>query len=74
MGQCRWLTPIILNTQEAEIGKIVVQSQSRQIVRETLSRKCPSQKGLAEWFKVKALSSNLSTAKKKKELKDVLTE
>jgi hypothetical protein len=28
-----WLTPIILGTQEAEIRRIAVQSQSRQIVR-----------------------------------------
>jgi hypothetical protein len=31
--------PVILATQEAEIGSIVVQSQPRQIVQETLSRK-----------------------------------
>jgi hypothetical protein len=36
-----WLTPV---TQEAEIRRIRVQSQPRQIVRETLSRKYPSQK------------------------------
>jgi hypothetical protein len=47
----------------------VVQSQSRQIVCETLSQKCPSQKGLAEWLKVKAMSSSSSTAKKEKEKK-----
>jgi hypothetical protein len=28
----RWLTPVILATQEAEIRRIVIQSQSRQIV------------------------------------------
>jgi hypothetical protein len=33
----QWLTPAILATQEAEIRKIVVQSQSGQIVCETLS-------------------------------------
>jgi hypothetical protein len=32
-----WLTPVILVTQEAEIRRIVVQSQPREIVRETLS-------------------------------------
>jgi hypothetical protein len=34
---CQWLTPIILATQEAEIRRIVVGSQPREIVRETLS-------------------------------------
>jgi hypothetical protein len=37
---CRLFTPIILDTQEAEIRRIMVQrSQPGQIVRETLSRK-----------------------------------
>jgi hypothetical protein len=36
--------PVILGTKEAEIRRIVVRSQSRQIVHETLSRKIPSQK------------------------------
>jgi hypothetical protein len=34
MGIGWWLTPIILDTQEAEIKRIVVQNQPRQIVRE----------------------------------------
>jgi hypothetical protein len=59
--------PVILATQEAEIGNISVQSQPRQIAHETLSQKNPSQeKGLVEWLKVYALSSSPSTAKKKK--------
>jgi hypothetical protein len=29
MDRCWWLTPIILATQEAEIGRIMVQSQPR---------------------------------------------
>jgi hypothetical protein len=37
-----------------------------QIVRKTLSQKYPSQKGLTEWLKVKALRSSPSTTKKKK--------
>jgi hypothetical protein len=36
---------VILATQEAEISRMVVQSQHGQIVHETLSRKIPSQKG-----------------------------
>jgi hypothetical protein len=35
---------VILATQEAEIRRMAVQSQSRHIVHETLSRKNPSQK------------------------------
>jgi hypothetical protein len=31
----QWLTPIILTTQEAEIGRILVRSQPGQIVHET---------------------------------------
>jgi hypothetical protein len=39
-----WLTLIILATQEAEIRRIVVQSQPREIVPEILSQKNPSKK------------------------------
>jgi hypothetical protein len=34
-----WLTPVILAIQEAEIRRIMVQSQPGQIVCETLSQK-----------------------------------
>jgi hypothetical protein len=37
--RCQWLTPVILDTQEAEIRRSAVRSQPRQIVRETLSLK-----------------------------------
>jgi hypothetical protein len=65
---CLWLMPVILATQEAEIMKIMVQSQPQQIVCETLSQKYLSQKELTEWLKVKVLSSSPSTTKKKKKV------
>jgi hypothetical protein len=40
----QWLTPVIPATHEAEIRRIMVQSQPREIIRETLSRKNSSQK------------------------------
>jgi hypothetical protein len=44
--------PVILATLQAEIRRIIVQSQPGQIVHETLSRKTLHRKGLLEWFKV----------------------
>jgi hypothetical protein len=41
-ARCWWLTPVILITQ-AEIKRILVQSQPGQAVYETLSQKNPSQ-------------------------------
>jgi hypothetical protein len=41
---CWWLTSVILTPQEAEIRRIIVQSQPRQIVCETLSQKNTTQK------------------------------
>jgi hypothetical protein len=66
---CPWVPFVIVATQETEIREIVVLSQPRQIVHETLSQKYPSQKGLVEWLKVKALSLSISTAKRIKEKK-----
>jgi hypothetical protein len=40
-----WLTPVILATQEAKIRRIMVQSQPRQIVLETLSKKLITKRG-----------------------------
>jgi hypothetical protein len=37
LARCWWLRPIILATEEAEIRRIVVQNQLRQIVQKTLS-------------------------------------
>jgi hypothetical protein len=65
----QWLTAVILATQEAEIRRITVGSQPRQVVHETLSRN-PTQKiGLVEWLKVKALSSNLNYQREKNKRK-----
>jgi hypothetical protein len=61
----RWLTPVILATQEAEIRRTLVQSQPRQTVHETLSPKTLHEKNkirLVEWFKVKALSSEIQNS------------
>jgi hypothetical protein len=65
-----WLRPIILAILEVKIRRIEVRSQPRQIVHETLSANYQSQKGLAEWLKVKALSSSPITEKKKSFLKE----
>jgi hypothetical protein len=61
--------PVILPTQDAEIRKIVVQSQPMQIFHETLPQKYPTYKGLVEWLKVKALSSSFQYHKKIKKRK-----
>jgi hypothetical protein len=49
---CQWLTAIILATWEAEIRRIVVQNQHRQIVHETLSQKNPTQNRTGEVVQV----------------------
>jgi hypothetical protein len=48
---CRWLMPVILSTQEAEIRRTAVQTQPEQIVCKTLSRKYSPQKGEGPEFK-----------------------
>jgi hypothetical protein len=47
---CRWLTPVILATQEAEIRRTEVQSQTEQIVPRDPILKNPSQK--KDWWSV----------------------
>jgi hypothetical protein len=61
VAQPWWLTPVIPATQEAEIMRIMVQSQPRQIVHATLSPKT-LHKNRAGGV---ALSSSPSTEKKK---------
>jgi hypothetical protein len=67
-----WLTPVILSAQEAEIRKIMVQSQTRQTICEALSGKkkkknhTHTQKG---WWRAQAVGPEFkprpSTAKTK---------
>jgi hypothetical protein len=54
MAGCWWLMPIILAIQEAEIRRIAVQSHKKE---------------LAEWLKVKTLSSSPSTKKEQQQTK-----
>jgi hypothetical protein len=63
-ARCWWLTPVILATQEAEIRRIVVQSQIGQIPLQDPISKNPPQNRIGGWLKVKALSSSPSTPKK----------
>jgi hypothetical protein len=47
---CLWLMPVFLGTSRAEIRRIIVQSQPRQIVCETLSQKYPSHTYKMGWW------------------------
>jgi hypothetical protein len=48
----QWLMPVILAVQEAEIRRIMAQSQPRQTVRDPILEKPIAKKGLLEWPKV----------------------
>jgi hypothetical protein len=69
-SQAPWLTPVIPPTQEAEIRRIVLQSQTGQIVCETLSQINSTQNWAGRVAqgveslpsRCEALSSNPSTA------------
>jgi hypothetical protein len=61
-----WLMPVILATQEAEIRTAVQSQPQANSSRDPISKKNLHKKGLAEWLKVKFLSSNPSTTKKRK--------
>jgi hypothetical protein len=71
LARCQWLTPVILVTQEAEIRRISVWSHPGQIVPRDPVLKKPSQKRAGGWLKVKALSSNPNTSKKRKRKKNM---
>jgi hypothetical protein len=64
-----WLTPVILTTQEAEIRRIIVQSQPRaNSLQDPILKKIHHKKGLGGGAsKPEALCSNPSAAKNKKE-------
>jgi hypothetical protein len=74
VARCRWLTPVVLATQEAEIRRITVQNQSIQkFVRPYLEKNHHKSRAggvtqMVEFLpsKLEALSSNPSTRKKKK--------
>jgi hypothetical protein len=62
---CQGLLPIILATQKAEIRRITVKNQPRQIVHKTLSQKNPSQKSAGGVAQGEDPEFKLSTTKKK---------
>jgi hypothetical protein len=48
---CRWFTPVILTTQEAEIRQFEVRSQSQaNSSSEPITQKPMTLKGLVEWM------------------------
>jgi hypothetical protein len=53
LARHQWLTSVIPAIQEAEVRKMVVQSQPSQIVCKPLSRKYPTHthKGPMQWLK-----------------------
>jgi hypothetical protein len=66
-----WLIAVALTTQEAEIRRIMVQSQPGQIVRETLSGINPSQKragGVAQGVGPEFKPQHHTKKKKKKKI------
>jgi hypothetical protein len=76
---CRWLTPVILATQEAEIWRITVRSQPGQILCKTPPQKNPSQKraggvayGVSPEFKSQYYT-HTHTQKENERKKEILT-
>jgi hypothetical protein len=65
---CKRLTPVILAIPEAEIRRIAVRSQPRQIVHETLPQENPSQKRAGEV--AQSVGSEFKPQYRKKKKKD----
>jgi hypothetical protein len=60
-----WLTSVILATQEAESRRIGAGGEPKQIVlKDPVSKRPLTKKGVVEGLKVKALSSSPSTTNK----------
>jgi hypothetical protein len=49
-ARCRWLTPVILATQEAKIRRIVVQSQPES-KKDPISKIPSTKMGMVKWLK-----------------------
>jgi hypothetical protein len=65
--RCQWLTLVILATQEAEIRRILVRRFAwTNSLQDPISKKPIAKRGLVEWLKVEALSSNPSATKERK--------
>jgi hypothetical protein len=72
LARCQWLTPVILQIWEAEMGRITVRSQPRQTVHENFPPPFQNNQSKMDWRcgprsrAPEALSSNPSPIKKKK--------
>jgi hypothetical protein len=64
-----WFMPIILATQEAEMRRIRFEASMGNSSARPCLQKPFTKIGLVEWLKVKTLSSNPRTTKKKKKRK-----
>jgi hypothetical protein len=68
----RWqLTPVIPATQVQRSGGSQFQARPGESFVRPYLKNTQRRKGLVEWLKVKALSSNPSTAKKRKKEKKI---
>jgi hypothetical protein len=61
----RWLTPVILATQEADQEDRNSKPAQANSLRDPISKNHSQKIGLVEWLKVRVLNSSPSTKKKK---------